>query len=88
MGASRRALSLSWGLTATVEFAIIAIGISLLLSTTVLKDTATLVIFVFFGLFMLTLVSFAFLLSVFFNKAKLAAIVGPIAVGAASALVL
>jgi len=57
----------------------IALVDTVMLSTTALSNSDPLLLFIFLMLFFNALVTFAFLVSCFFSRAKLAAIVAPIA---------
>lgn len=70
---------IAWMLTSAVVFSIITASVSLTLSTTVLLYSDPWYIFCFIGLFSSATVGFSFTIAAFFGQAKLASIVGPIA---------
>lgn len=79
MGLKDWVFAASWFMTYAVMFSLIAFLQALVLKTTVLRLTDLSLSFAFFFLFNMTNITFSFLVSVFFSRAKLAAIVGPIA---------
>ncbi len=78
MGLPARVLAASWLTVGFAVFTSIAILVTILLGYTLLQRTSLSLLFVFLWLFMLSLIPFAFLVSVFFSKAKLAGIFGPV----------
>lgn len=78
MGLKDWALVLSWVITYSIVFTIISVSIALVLSSTVLQRSSFSVICVYIVLFGWSCITFAFLVSVFFSKAKLAGILAPI----------
>lgn len=78
MGLSDTAFVASWFVTYFLIFSLIAYLISFLMVATFIQYSNSFLVFIFIYLFVLSLLPFAFLISVFFDKAKLAAIVGPV----------
>lgn len=70
---------LSWMITSTIVFFIITVSVTFILTRTVLLHSDPWYIFVYIGLFSSATVGFSFVLAAFFGQAKLASIVGPIA---------
>jgi hypothetical protein len=66
------------GMTAALIFTAIAIVQTILLGASVMSHSNKVLLFVYFEVFALSMLSLAFLISVFFSRAKLAGIVGPI----------
>jgi len=69
----------SWLLTSLIVFAVTAILVTWILSSNVLLHSNPVYLLSFFGFFSTATVGFCFVVASFFSKAKLAAIVGPIA---------
>ena len=78
MGMKGSAFVASWFFTYFLLFTLIAILITFLLIGTFVTFSRASVVFIFIYSFCLSLIPFAFMISVFFDKAKLAAIVGPV----------
>lgn len=70
---------LSWFITAFILFFWITVTTTLICSATFLPASDLSILFTFFFLFFMSLINFSFLIASFFSHAKLAAIVGPIA---------
>ncbi|CAJ1947143.1 unnamed protein product [Cylindrotheca closterium] len=70
---------MSWFLTALLVFIIITVSVAFTLSATVLKHTDPAYLFAFVFLFGTSTIGFCFAIASFFSRAKLAAIIGPIA---------
>jgi hypothetical protein len=70
---------LSWLLTSAVVFFIISILVTWILTAGVLKFSSPAYIFAFVALFSSSTIGFSFLVAAFFSRAKLASIVGPMA---------
>ena len=70
---------LSWVLTAYVTFTIIAILVSWVLTNSFLPATDPKLMFAYIWLFCASVIGFSFFVASFFSKAKLAAIIGPVA---------
>jgi hypothetical protein len=68
----------SYGITYTIIFTFIAILQTALMGGSVMAHSSKPLLFIYFWFFALSMMSLAFLISVFFSKAKLAGIVGPI----------
>ena len=79
MGLQDWVLAAAWSLTYLFVFAVIGVVDTLMLSSTALETSDPVLLFIFLMLFFSSLVTFSFLISVFFSRAKLAAIVAPIA---------
>ncbi|KAG5189427.1 hypothetical protein JKP88DRAFT_176875 [Tribonema minus] len=79
MGLGTGAHDLSWFLLGSFTAILLAIGFTVVSSLSFLPSSEASLLFVFFLVFLLGEVNFALLMSCFFNKAKLAAIVGPVA---------
>ena len=79
MGLLDWAHQLSWFISAFVLFFWIAISCTFLTKSSFLKQSSSVLLFVYFFLFAMSEVTFALLLSTFFSNSKLAAIVGPVA---------
>lgn len=77
MGLKSWVFSISWATTYLVVFLLISLSVTLLLSLTVFPRSDLSLLLLLFFLFTTSLTSFGFFLSVFFSKAKLAAIVAP-----------
>ena len=69
----------SWVITSCLTFTIIAVTVSLILSSSVFKYSSSIYIFAYIFLFSASSVGFSFFVAAFFSRAKLSAIVGPIA---------
>jgi ABC-type multidrug transport system fused ATPase/permease subunit len=69
----------SWLVTSVVVFAIISVLVTLTLTSDVLANSNPAYIFAFIGLFSAATIGFCFAIAACFSKAKLAAIVGPVA---------
>lgn len=69
----------SWFLTALVLFFWISLSTTFLVSITFLPASDPRLLFIYFFSFCLSEITFSFLIASFFTKAKLAAIVGPVA---------
>jgi ABC-type multidrug transport system ATPase subunit len=78
MGLKSSSLMLSWFISYFVIFTLIAIICSILISLTFASYSSKFLVFILVFLFIISLIPFSFFVSVFFNKAKLAAIVGPV----------
>jgi len=70
---------LSWVLTAYVTFTLIAILVSWTITNTFLPATDPKLMFMYIWLFCASVIGFSFFVASFFSKAKLAAIIGPVA---------
>ena len=70
---------LSWVVTTSIIFFVIAILVTVTLSTNVLMHSSPAYLFTFIGLFSTATIGFCFVIASFFSRAKLAAIVGPMA---------
>lgn len=79
MGAKGWVLQLSWLLNALSTFIPLALGLTWLMSNSFLPASAPSLLFAYLMLFFLSEIAFVFLLSTIFSRAKLAAIVGPVA---------
>ncbi|CAK9279363.1 unnamed protein product [Sphagnum jensenii] len=77
MGLKPWVFTMSWLITYLVVFFLISLMVTALLSFTVFPRSDPSILFLLFFLFTLSLIPFGFFLSVFFSKAKLAAIVAP-----------
>ncbi|CAM6001577.1 unnamed protein product [Sphagnum balticum] len=77
MGLKPWVFSTSWLLTYMAVFFMVSLSVSSLLSVTIFPHSDLSILFLLFFLFTASLISFGFFLSVFFSKAKLAAIVAP-----------
>jgi len=84
MGLKDWVWSLSWFITSFIQFVVTAVFVVLLLHFTFLHQVDPTLLLVLFICFTLSQISFAFLISVFFSKAKLAGIIGPIVLFAAT----
>jgi ATP-binding cassette, subfamily A (ABC1), member 3 len=71
--------SISWFLFGFILFFWIAISTFFITSTSFLIKSNKVLLFIYFFLFCMSEIQFAFLISVFFSNAKLAAIAGPVA---------
>jgi hypothetical protein len=78
MGMRGSAFVASWFVTYFLMFLVISILATLLLTRTFVFYSNKVIIFLFIFFFIISLLPFAFMVSVFFDKAKLAAIVGPV----------
>lgn len=83
MGLRPWVLNLSWSMTAFVLYFWIALTSTLISTATFFPSSSKTLVFAYFFLFNMSEVPFCFIVSVFFNKAKIAAIVGPVALFAA-----
>lgn len=83
MGLYRWANNLSWSVTAFVLFFWIAVTSTWISTTSFFPASNKSLIFAYYFLFCVSEIPFCFIVSVFFNKAKIAAIVGPVALFAA-----
>jgi ATP-binding cassette subfamily A (ABC1) protein 3 len=79
MGLSSWVNNLAWFITAFVLFFWISLSSSFLCSTSFLPNSDSGLVFAYFFLFCMSEIPFCFLISVFFTRAKIAAIVGPVA---------
>ena len=70
---------LSWVLTAYLTFTLIALLVSWVISNTFLAATDPKLMFMYIWLFCASVIGFSFFVASFFSKAKLAAIIGPVA---------
>ncbi|GMH55684.1 hypothetical protein TL16_g01967 [Triparma laevis f. inornata] len=70
---------MSWIVTAYITFTIIAFLVSHTISTTFLPNTDRTLMFMYIWLFCASVIGFSFFVASFFSKAKLAAIIGPVA---------
>ena len=70
----------SWFISSLLQFTLIAVGITVLMHFTLFPNTTTSLLFFYFWLFILSEITFSFLISVFFSSAKVAGIVGPLIV--------
>ncbi|CAM6122589.1 unnamed protein product [Calypogeia fissa] len=77
MGLKPWVFSLSWFATYMVVFFIVSVFVTSLLKVTFFPKSDASIIFILFFLFTSSLIPFGFFLSVFFSKAKLAALVAP-----------
>eukprot|EP00976_Prorocentrum_cordatum_P084415 1185647-Prorocentrum_minimum.AAC.7 len=77
MGLSEGALRASWGLTYALVFTVVAAEIVAVVHTSFFPCSSVSLLFTFYWIFMLSQISFGFLVASFFTRAKLAAIVGP-----------
>ena len=73
----------SWFISSLLQFTLIALMITVLMHFTLFPHTDLTLLFVFFFTFILSEITFSFLISVFFSSAKLAGIVGSILIFAA-----
>jgi hypothetical protein len=69
----------SWLITSVFVFLVIGILVTYTLSTNVLKFSSVMYLFLWIGLFSTASIGFCFTIAAFFSKAKLASIVGPMA---------
>lgn len=83
MGMTEIAYKASWFITAFITFVWVSATITWVVSTTFLPNSTPSLLFVYFFLFTMSLITFSCLIATFFSKAKLAAIVGPVALFAA-----
>lgn len=74
----------SWFLTFFLQFIVTASGLVILLHFTLLPHTSPSLLFAFFICFLMSEIAFGFLITVFFSRAKLAGILGPIILFAAT----
>ena len=79
LGVRQWAHWLSWVLISLLTYFIIAVLVTWVLSSQVLKYSSPSYLFAFIGLFSTSTIGFSFVVASFFSRAKLAAIVGPIA---------
>ncbi|GBG84246.1 hypothetical protein CBR_g38217 [Chara braunii] len=79
MGLRAWVLTLSWGITYLLIFAVAGLMVTVLLTGTFLPASDKSVVFVLFYLYGCSLVSFGLFMSVFFSRAKLASVVAPFA---------
>lgn len=79
MGLSDSVHQLSWFLTAFFLFLWIAISATFLCHNSFLPATDPVILFVYFFFFCMSEITFSFFISAFFSQAKLAAIIGPVA---------
>jgi hypothetical protein len=70
---------LSWFLTSLVIFAIITVSVAFTLTSTVLMHSNAVYILLYVGLFSTATIGFCFAIASFFSRAKLAGIIGPVA---------
>ena len=68
----------SWFISSMLQFTLIAALITLLMHFTLFPHTTTSLLFFYFWLFILSEITFSFLITVFFSSAKVAGIVGPL----------
>src|ERR1700682_2825943 len=80
MGLRRSSYLLSHLFTNVILFTIIAVISSGIMKISVFSHTTLSLIFVYYWLFVMSMIPFTYMLSTFFNRAKLAGIVGPIIV--------
>ena len=78
MGMSLTANALAWAFVALLLFTWIASSTTFITSSSFLPSSEPSLLFAYFGLFCLSEISLCFLVSAFFSRAKLAAIVGPV----------
>lgn len=71
--------NLSWSITAFVLFFWIALSATYISITSFFPKSNGALVFAYFFLFCMSEIPFCFIISIFFNKAKIAAIVGPVA---------
>jgi len=83
MGCKRWVIPASWILTYIAIFTVIAGLLTWMLGGSVFSFSDNTLLFLFFWLFFLSLISMGFLLASLFNRAKLAGIVGPLVLFAA-----
>ena len=69
----------SWFLTAILTFLIITLSVTFALTSTLIKYSDPIYVFAFIGLFSTANIGFCFTIAALFSKAKLSAIVGPLA---------
>ena len=84
MGLKGWVFYVSWLLTYFCIFTFISLSVALMLSNTIFPNSSTSLLLVYFFLFTTSEVAFGFMITTFFSKAKLAAIVAPIALFASS----
>ena len=70
---------LSWLMTTCIIFFVISVLVTVTLSANVLMHSSPAYLFTFIGLFSTATIGFCFVIASFFSRAKLAAIVGPMA---------
>mmetsp|Transcript_4477 Transcript_4477/g.10555 ORF Transcript_4477/g.10555 Transcript_4477/m.10555 type:complete len:2546 (+) Transcript_4477:319-7956(+) len=70
---------MSWFLTSLLVFIVITVSVTFTLSSTVLMHSDPAYLFVYVFLFSTSTIGFCFAIASFFSRAKLAAIIGPIA---------
>ena len=68
----------SWFISSLIQFTLIAVCITMLMHFTLFPHTTFSLLFFYFWLFILSEITFSFLISVFFSSAKVAGIVGPL----------
>jgi ATP-binding cassette subfamily A (ABC1) protein 3 len=71
--------SLAWSITAFALFFWVSVSSAFLCSSSFLPRSNRFLVFMYFFLFNLSEIPFCFLIATFFSKAKIAAIVGPVA---------
>ncbi|GMI58829.1 hypothetical protein TeGR_g2438, partial [Tetraparma gracilis] len=79
LGVDPTVLWFSWVLTAYITFTIIAVMVTYVMSTSFLPASSSVLLFMYIWLFCASVIGFSFFVASFFSKAKLAAIVGPVA---------
>ena len=80
MGLRRTSFLLSHLITNVILFSIIAVISTIILGISIFKHSDKSLVFVYYWLFCMSVIPLTYMLSTFFNKAKLAGIVGPIIV--------
>ena len=68
----------SWFISSLLQFTLIAVCITVLMHFTLFPNTTFSLLFFYFWLFILSEITFSFLITVFFSSAKVAGIVGPL----------
>ena len=68
----------SWFISSMLQFTLIAVCITILMHFTLFPHTTFSLLFFYFWLFILSEITFSFLITVFFSSAKVAGIVGPL----------
>ena len=70
---------LSWVITAYISFTIIAVMVSWVITNSFLPLTSPHLLFMYIWLFCASVIGFSFFVAAFFSRAKLAAVIGPVA---------
>lgn len=83
MGMRGWVLDASWLLTALCSFSVIAVELTWLMAHSFLPRSSASLLLAYLLLFFCSEIAFAFLLSAFFSRAKLAAVLGPVSLFAA-----